>query len=296
MIRFLSFFSALILLMSQAIAQNGRFDVRLKLQKADCIQQKLQVNVEIKAHDAKSTFLMGDANFRFAYTTQMLKNPSISKQFNFSSIGEHATLNYNPLSLNGSVERDDQGLVSLNIIYNGSEQNATQVGATWMPIATIQFDMVNVLEKLSTAIQWHDNETFPITGLNEVILKKTATSFDYDSQAAKPGGVFESLTINSFADICSGTLATANGELMIPEGFSPNGDGSNDAFEIRNLGNLKADLTVFDRNGSVVYQDSDYQNDWTGRSSKGDLPAGTYFYSVRLSDGRTFTHSLTISR
>jgi len=283
---------------STGFAQKGRYQVRFSVKSIDCNTAKVVIRVDVKASSADSTFLMGDANYRFDYDSRIIKNPQIVSQENFSSIAPASDNRYNPQNLNGSTAGPTIGTVSLNTIYGGSGNGAKRVGTDWITVSCIGFDIINtqVVQNNCFGLTWHTDTTFPITGLNEVILKKSTASFDYDSQAAKPGGGFESLTINSFADICSGALATANGELMIPEGFSPNGDGRNDAFEIRNLGNLKADLTVFDRNGSVVYQDSDYQNDWTGRSNKGDLPAGTYFYSVQLSDGRTFTHSLTISR
>jgi gliding motility-associated-like protein len=129
-----------------------------------------------------------------------------------------------------------------------------------------------------------------------VVLKKNTAEFDYDTYIAKAGGVFENLTIKSISTLCSGSNPDAVGELRIPEGFSPNGDGTNDKFTILNLGKLTAEITIFDRNGTVIYESKDYQNDWEGRDNNKNLPTGTYFYSIRLSDGRKFTRSMTISR
>ncbi|WP_171062819.1 gliding motility-associated C-terminal domain-containing protein [Larkinella sp. C7] len=279
-----------------AEAQNGKFDVRLQLKKADCAQKKLLVAVEVKAHDEGSTFLMGNANFRFLYDAHLIKTPVIADQQNFTSQGENASLNYNPLSLNGSAERNASGIVSLNIIYSGSEQNATPVSTSWLPIATLQFDLVNPDEKAGTTLVWNDDKVFPVTGISEVVLKKNTPEFDYDTYVAKASGVFENLTIKSLSSLCSGSNPDAEGELRIPEGFSPNGDGTNDKFVIVNLGKLAAEVTIFDRNGTVIYESKDYQNDWDGRDRNKDLPTGTYFYSIRLSDGRKFTRSLTLSR
>ncbi|WP_185716269.1 gliding motility-associated C-terminal domain-containing protein [Larkinella knui] len=279
-----------------AKAQNGKFDVRLLLKKADCAHQKLLVAVEVKAHDEGSSFLMGNANFRFLYDAHLIKAPVIVDQQNFTSQGENASLNYNPLSLNGSAERNASGIVSLNIIYSGSEHNATAVTNTWLPIATLQFDLLNPDEKAGTVLVWNDDKAFPVTGLSEVVLKKNTAEFDYDTYITKASGVFENLTIKSIASVCSGSNPEATGEVRIPEGFSPNGDGTNDKFTIVNLGKLVAEVTIFDRNGTVIYESKDYQNDWEGRDHNKDLPTGTYFYSIRLSDGRKFTRSMTLSR
>ncbi|WP_170139358.1 gliding motility-associated C-terminal domain-containing protein [Larkinella arboricola] len=279
-----------------ANAQNGRFDVRLQLKKADCANQKLLVAVELKAHDENSSFLMGNANLRFSYDARLVRSPVIVEEQNFTSQGAKGNLNYSPLSLNGSVERSTKGIVSLNVLYSGSEQSATQVTTDWMSVATLQFDIVSLTEKNGVIIEWNDDKSFPVTGLSEVVLKKNGSEFDYDSYVAKAGGVFEDISIASIANLCSGTSAEATGEVVIPEGFSPNGDGKNDQFVIRNVGQLKAELTIFDRNGTVVYESKDYQNDWDGRDRGKFLPTGTYFYSIRLSDGRKFTRALTISR
>ncbi len=78
-------------------------------------------------------------------------------------------------------------------------------------------------------------------------------------------------------------------EVFVPEGFSPNGDGVNDTFEILGL-ELYPDhrLTVFNRWGRKVFDAKNYQNDWDGRSQdgltlgNGILPEGTYFVVLDL--------------
>ena len=74
--------------------------------------------------------------------------------------------------------------------------------------------------------------------------------------------------------------------LTIPTGFSPNNDIINDAFVIPELNTLRGALTVWNRWGDVVYKTDHYKNDWYGTCEtdfcfgKGDLPEGTYFYSI----------------
>ncbi|MBC7411228.1 MAG: tandem-95 repeat protein [Bacteroidia bacterium] len=78
-------------------------------------------------------------------------------------------------------------------------------------------------------------------------------------------------------------------ELNVPEGFSPNGDGVNDTFVIPGI-ETYATTTIkfFNRWGSVVYETSNYQNNWNGTGNKGlkiggdVLPVGTYFYILDL--------------
>jgi len=86
--------------------------------------------------------------------------------------------------------------------------------------------------------------------------------------------------------------------LSIPNGFSPNGDGFNDNFEITGLELYpNTQLQVFDRDGNLVYQTHNYDNSWNGVSLRGDeLPAETYFMVVILPDGTTVESYLIIRR
>ena len=77
--------------------------------------------------------------------------------------------------------------------------------------------------------------------------------------------------------------------VVVPDGFSPNGDGVNDLFVIDGLlGFPNTKVTIFNRWGTQVFYDEDYQNDWDGRSQSGknvggdELPEGSYFYIIEL--------------
>lgn len=67
--------------------------------------------------------------------------------------------------------------------------------------------------------------------------------------------------------------------IVIPNVFTPNSDGRNDLFVIRNL-NLYSyrPLTITNRWGNVVYQSTQYNNDWDGSN----VPDGVYFGVVGI--------------
>jgi|GEM_PF-2086303 gliding motility-associated-like protein len=68
--------------------------------------------------------------------------------------------------------------------------------------------------------------------------------------------------------------------IIVPEGFSPNGDGYNDLFVIKGIDeNISLHLLIFNRWGEIVYESTSYKNNWDGKNINGQhLPDDTYFY------------------
>ena len=68
-------------------------------------------------------------------------------------------------------------------------------------------------------------------------------------------------------------------ELLIPNLFTPNGDGNNDTFEILGLNQyLNNELVIVNRWGNEVFRAKNYQNNWTGEG----LNEGTYYYLLKV--------------
>jgi gliding motility-associated-like protein len=84
----------------------------------------------------------------------------------------------------------------------------------------------------------------------------------------------------------------------IPQGFSPNGDGINDVFEIQNIYQFPANsIQIMNRWGSTVYTKEPYDNTFNGTGSNGtELPDGTYFYKLDIGNGQSFQDYLIINR
>lgn len=97
-------------------------------------------------------------------------------------------------------------------------------------------------------------------------------------------------------DICFATtsflLTTENCAPFIPQGFSPNGDGINDEFEISNLLNIyeNFELNIYSREGNLIHTAHNADGFWDGVATKGLLftgsivPVGTYYYVLILND------------
>ncbi|MGB5977616.1 MAG: gliding motility-associated C-terminal domain-containing protein, partial [Cyclobacteriaceae bacterium] len=80
--------------------------------------------------------------------------------------------------------------------------------------------------------------------------------------------------------------------VFVPNVFTPNGDGSNQVFYIRNLPPEGAGVAITNRWGRTVYQSDNYQNDWDG----GDENEGVYYYEVKMPSGQIITGWVEIWR
>jgi gliding motility-associated-like protein len=72
-------------------------------------------------------------------------------------------------------------------------------------------------------------------------------------------------------------------KVTIPNAFSPNGDGINDVWNIKNLITYPESQTqVFNRYGQVVFEANGYAQPWDGKYIGKQLPGGTYYYVIDL--------------
>ncbi|RYG13489.1 MAG: gliding motility-associated C-terminal domain-containing protein, partial [Chitinophagaceae bacterium] len=82
-------------------------------------------------------------------------------------------------------------------------------------------------------------------------------------------------------------------KLIIPDGFSPNGDQINDFFEIKNIATLypKFTIQIFNRWGNLVFEGNAKNPNWDGNNHKGGtvsgehMPTGVYFFIIKFNDG-----------
>ena len=74
---------------------------------------------------------------------------------------------------------------------------------------------------------------------------------------------------------------------VIPNIFSPNGDGINDRWVIEHLDSYPGCVVeIFNRYGQQVHQIRNYSTPWDGRINGKDAPVGTYYYIIDPKNGR----------
>ncbi|GAB2597747.1 hypothetical protein GCM10027190_52280 [Spirosoma areae] len=199
--------------------------------------------------------------------------------------------------------RADSGLV-VNPAYTGRGADTTLISGGTIPASESAHIWLTVRLDVSQAsiLRFTNKATVQAVDINGTVCRDNSTNgseVDPD-QNGDPADNDEPTLITLHS------LRPEEGEtVFIPEGFSPNGDGINDRFVIQRVPiGVTVQLDVYNRWGHLVYQHPNYQNDWDGIPNQGikladakqGLPDGTYYYQIRLSDGREFVRFLTLAR
>jgi len=136
----------------------------------------------------------------------------------------------------------------------------------------------------------------PITGWQWTFGDGGSASAQDTAWTYDVAGQYVITLIVTSANGCVDTVSTVYlirpADIIVPNVFSPNNDGTNDFFVIDNIEFFQNELTIFNRWGTVVHTQNNYRNQWRGS----ELPDGTYFYVLRLEDGREFTGHVTLLR
>ena len=186
-------------------------------------------------------------------------------------------------------------------IFNGCESSAAQANLVFNPIPNVSFvadpefgiaplnvSFNNTSDSTVTIFEWeYDGQVFSIDENPAEIFMESG------SYLVTLFGEDENGCINSFQ-------STIIVDLIVPNVFTPNGDGQNDKFfDLSAFGITFTDFEgkIFNRWGNVVYEWTDNQG-WDGRNNSGsEVAAGTYFYIMTAIDpsGEPFKKEGTIT-
>jgi gliding motility-associated-like protein len=179
----------------------------------------------------------------------------------------------------------------------GCKDTASGSITVWKVTANAGADLI-ILEGNSAGLNpvvSGDNLSYawaPPAYLNSSTIKNPVTTPSND--------ITYSLTVTGNSG-CSATDAVDIKVLkapVIPNAFSPNNDGINDAWNIRYLNTyVNASIEVYNRYGSLVFRSIGYNKPWDGTFNGTALPVGVYYYIIDPKNGRQkMNGSVTILR
>ena len=88
------------------------------------------------------------------------------------------------------------------------------------------------------------------------------------------------------------TVTATASELVMPNAFSPNGDGANDVYKAKKAVSIvEFRAMIFNRWGQKIYEWNDVNGGWDGTHNGKDVSDGAYFCLVKAkgADGQEFT-------
>lgn len=120
-------------------------------------------------------------------------------------------------------------------------------------------------------------EWSPSTGLNATdILKPVTNAID---------NILYTIKVTGGPGNCEATdtvSVTVLKDLYIPSAFSPDGNGTNDVWNIPAIaGNQFATVIIYNRWGQVVFQSQGYAKPWDGTYKGTAQPSGAYYYLIQ---------------
>jgi gliding motility-associated-like protein len=129
---------------------------------------------------------------------------------------------------------------------------------------------------------------------NNALLKGTINGVNGQQYTINNRSVNGFTSPNPSAQPVPTPMILTESKYQLPHGFSPNGDGVNDKFIIGNVGPTdQVSLLIFNKQGQLVYRNTNYHNEWDGTSNEGGAASnkkiedGTYFYRVSITEGAT---------
>ncbi|MCO6499565.1 MAG: gliding motility-associated C-terminal domain-containing protein [Vicingus serpentipes] len=93
-------------------------------------------------------------------------------------------------------------------------------------------------------------------------------------------GDCQNITVTTLTVEAVGTCSPSS--ILIPNVFTPNGDGSNDVFTVDGVNLRTVEAEIYNRWGQLLYSWNDPAGFWDGRTpSAAEASEGTYFYIIK---------------
>lgn len=142
-------------------------------------------------------------------------------------------------------------------------------------------DSIELFANGGTYYQWYPEDSVSEAFSSETFVKPSISQYFTLKAQNKHCMRMDSIYIN--VDLCLNDLPGG-----IPNGVTPNNDGTNDSWDIPFIWYFENNyVKIFNRWSNLVYKKQNYQGDWKGTNQSGNpLPDGTYYYVLDLGNGR----------
>lgn len=207
-----------------------------------------------------------------------------------------------------SVGDLDAGTYTLTVTDGNGCENTVQVTVNFADLSSLAAndDSASTVPNTSVLIDAFANDTGDVSTMTMTFNPSNGSAtylgggeFEYIPNTGFTG--LDSIQYELCDPVCTDICETATiyitvddqQDVVIPNGFTPNGDGFNDTFVILNLEQYENNsIVIFNRWGDKVFEAEPYMNDWDGSSAGAKMKIagdqvvdGTYYFVLDLGDG-----------
>ena len=196
---------------------------------------------------------------------------------------------WNNGTTSNSILINEDGDYSVTVTDSNGCEKTKNFKVIYSSIATIETVYVSDFNGINNSITIYTsgsgNYEFSIDGFNyqdyatfSVVLPDIYTVFVRDKNGC--GIVSKEVTV-----------------LDYPKFFTPNGDGYNDIWFIKNLENYpNPNVKIFDRFGKLIYSFNKNQRGWNGNYNKNVMPSSDYWFTLDLENGKIIKGHFALKR
>ena len=234
---------------------------------------------------------VGTGPYTFTYTINGGSNRTVST----GSGSNTATVSV-PTSATGTYT---YALVSVADIYASQAQTGTAtVTVNALPVVTINSNKGVSTSKGEALVLTATGGTQYSWSGAEILGGQTSAAVTI---RPKQSGTYRVTVTNASGCVSEQSIAITvieDYKLEASTVVTPNGDGFNDKFIIKNIDYYPNNtLKIFDKTGRILYTKHTYANDWDGTINGSPLSEGTYYYIIDLGTGvGTFKGFINIIR
>ena len=246
------------------------------------------VSVDVNVIELPQPFISGDTLLCESELSLLNVNGGPFDEINWSTGETTSTIEVGSGVFTVSVVNAGcTGIDSINVYLN--EQEAI---FTVLPDTIIFLGTQSIFEDSSIASQFSENVLFYWDFTDGSSAEGPNVQYTFSDTGTYPV-IFTVVNEGGCIDTVIQNVIVIR-EIIIPNAFSPNGDGFNDFFVVKYLEVYpNSELLIFNRWGNKIYESSDYKNDWDGENQ----PDGTYFYVLNLGNGQeSFKGSIFLNR
>ena len=200
------------------------------------------------------------------------------------------TWNTTPVETTQSITVDTPGTYIVTLTNSNNCSKTKTFTVTTSGIATINDVIIN---------DFSDNNTITVDYSGLGVYEFSLDGTNYQSSA-----IFNNLNEGEYTVFVRDTKGCGEVSktfyiLDYPKFFTPNGDGTNDFWRIKNLNkrNLQnSTIDIFDRYGKLVFQINPRNQVWDGNFNGYALPSSDYWFEIQLTDGKIVKGHFTLKR